>query len=75
MQTPCGGLTVMFCGHVTCGAVVSLTVTVNMHIVEFCDWSVAVHVTVVVPSGKLEPEGGEHMTMAVEHASVAVGVV
>jgi hypothetical protein len=36
---------------------------------------VAVHVTVVVPSGKVEPEAGWHVTVAVPHASVAVGVV
>ena len=65
----------MFCGQVTCGAVVSLTVTVNVHCAMLFDWSVAVQVTVVTPAGKLEPEGGEHETVAVPHASVAVGVV
>lgn len=75
LQTPSGGCTVMFCGQVICGAVVSLTVTVNVHVDVFCAWSVAVHVTVVVPCGKVEPDAGTHATVAAEHASVAVGVV
>ena len=65
----------MLAGHVTLGAVVSLTVTVNVHCAMLFDWSVAVHVTVVVPRGKLEPVFGTHETVAVPHASVAVGTV
>ena len=41
----------------------------------FCDPSVAVTVTVVVPAGKVLPEAGVATTVAVPQASVAVGVV
>ena len=50
--------TVMFEGTVITGAVVSLTVTVNVLLAEFPAASLAVAVTVVVPSGKVEPEAG-----------------
>ena len=49
---------VMFAGHVITGGCVSLTVTVNVHIsgpAPLLD----LHVTVVVPTGKKEPETGE----------------
>ena len=35
-------------------------VTVNVHVSVRCFASVAVHVTVVVPTGKLEPLAGAH---------------
>ena len=73
LQTPTGGLTTMFAGQVIAGAVVSLTVTVNVHEPVLPAASVAVHVTVVVPSGKPEPTAGVHMTVALPHGSVAVG--
>src|SRR5205807_8590347 len=38
------------------------------------DPSVAVHVTVVVPNGNIEPAGGLHVTVTVEQLSEAVGV-
>jgi hypothetical protein len=60
---------------VICGGEVSLTVTVNVHVAWLFDWSVAVHVTVVVPTWKLVPDAGTHATVAVPHTSVAVGVV
>jgi hypothetical protein len=41
------------------GGCVSLTVTVN----EQLGPAVVVHVTVVVPFGKAEPEAGEHITV------------
>ena len=37
--------------------------------------SVAVHVTVVVPTGNCDPAGGLHTTVGVPQSSVAVGVV
>jgi hypothetical protein len=51
-------------GQVKVGAVVSCTVTVNMHIAEFGGdaWSDAVHVTIVIPNPKIDPEGGTHVT-------------
>jgi hypothetical protein len=44
-------------GHVIDGACVSLTVTVNMQLGPAVD----VHVTVVVPTGKDDPDCGEHV--------------
>ena len=48
----------MSAGQTMAGAWVSLTVTVNEHIAELPDGSVAVQVTVVVPTAKNEPEAG-----------------
>ena len=53
----------MFAGHVIAGASVSCTVTPNEHVPVFPTASVAVHVTVVVPTGKVEPLAG---TQAIE---------
>ena len=49
----------MFAGHVTVGACVSLTVTVNEQLLELPDASLTLQVTVVVPGVKNEPEAGE----------------
>jgi hypothetical protein len=50
--------------------------TGNEHIAVFPDESVAVHVTVVVPAGNTEPDGGLHTTVgAGPQLSVAIGVV
>ena len=49
----------MFAGHVTVGACVSVTVTVN----EQLGPAVVVQLTVVVPTGKLDPEAGVHVTV------------
>lgn len=67
--------TVMFAGHVTVGASVSLTVTVKVHVAVFIAASVAVHVTVVVPMANVEPDAGTHATVAPGQLSDAVGVV
>ena len=48
---------VTLAGHVMTGGWVSLTVTVNVQV-----GPAAVHVTVVVPTGKNEPDAGEHTT-------------
>ena len=50
----------MLGGTNTVGGVVSAqqTVTVNVSVPGFPAASVAVHVTVVVPSGNAEPDGG-----------------
>ena len=44
------------------GAVVSTTVTVNVLVDEFPCASVALQVTVVAPSGKVEPDAGLQVT-------------
>ena len=68
----------MFPGHtVKTGGVVSTTVTVKVHVLVLggVAWSLAVHVTVVAPSGKVVPESGAQLTVgAGSHASDAVGV-
>ena len=70
-------VTVMFDGQVTVGACVSWIVTVKVHVVFglFGDASEAVHVTVVVPTGKVEPDAGAHETVTPGQLSAPVGVV
>ena len=51
------------------------TVIVNVHVPVFADASVAVHVTVVVPTGKVEPDAGMQLTVAPGQLSDVVGVV
>ena len=67
----------MFAGQVTVGACVSCTVTEKVHVPSglFGDASLAVHVTVVVPTGKVEPLAGTQTTVAPGQLSDAVGVV
>jgi hypothetical protein len=55
----------MSAGQTMAGAWVSLTVTVNEHIAELPDGSVAVQVTVVVPTAKNEPEAGAQTTVVI----------
>src|SRR3989442_2073558 len=43
----------------TLGAVVSLTVTLELQELEFPEPSVALHETLVVPSGKVDPDAGQ----------------
>jgi hypothetical protein len=50
------------------------TFTPNVHVVMLFDASVAVHVTVVVPTGNCDPAGGLHTTVGVPQLSVATGV-
>ena len=54
-----------------------ITVTVNEHVASGLSGllSEAVHVTVVVPTGKQVPDGGEQLTVALPQLSVAVGLV
>ena len=69
---------VMFAGHATVGACASLIVTVNVQVPSglLGDPSAAVHVTVVVPTGKVEPDAGTHVTVTGPgQLSVPVGVV
>ncbi len=50
-----------------------LTVTVKLQVLRFVQSSVAVQVTVVVPTGNWVPETGLQVTAGVEPKSVAVG--
>ena len=56
-------------GQVIVGGCVSLTVTVNVQLDPAC----AVHVTVVVPLGKKDPEAGEHITVPQDPPVVGAG--
>ena len=66
-------VTVMFAGHVIAGSCVSCTVTVNEHVDVLFDASVAVQLTVVAPTGKVEPETGEQLTVVPGQLSEVVG--
>ena len=70
--------TVMFEGQVTVGACVSVTVTVKVHVPSglLADTSLAVHVTVVEPTGNVEPDAGAQLTVTTPgQLSAPVGVV
>ena len=62
----------MSAGQVITGASVSLTVTINVQVSALPAGSVAIQVTVVVPTGNAEPEGGLQDIEASEQLSVAV---
>jgi hypothetical protein len=64
----------MLAGQLIVGFSVSLTVTENEQLLVLPAASVAVTVTVVVPLGKTEPEGGLLTMVTSEQLSVAVGV-
>src|SRR4051812_48255952 len=65
----------MLPGQITCGASVSLTVTLNVFVTEFPDASVARQVTTVFPFWKVDPLGGLQTKMTgLEHRSNAVGL-
>ena len=55
-----------------CGGVVSTTVTVNVQVEMLPAASVATAVTVVVPTGKTDPEGGFTANIMPGQLSVAV---
>ena len=59
-------------GQTMLGASVSLTVTVKEQELELSEESVAVHVTVVTPLEKVEPEAGVQTRSALPLLSVAV---
>ena len=65
----------MFDGQVSVGEAVSATCTTKVQLAVLPPPSVAVQVTVVVPTGKVAPEAGEHVTVAPEQLSEAEGVV
>jgi hypothetical protein len=51
-----------------------LTVTLKLQVAEFPAASLAVAVTVVVPTGKTEPDGGLLVTFGTEQLSVALTI-
>src|SRR5438128_5261656 len=66
----------MFAGSVSAGGVVSTTVTVNVLVDELACASTAVHVTVVAPIAKVDPEAGVQLaTPAPSTASLVDGAV
>ena len=70
---PVAAFTVMFAGTVSTGGVTSLTMTLNVFTAVLPVKSFAVHDTVVVPTGKVEPEAGAQVTNGEPStASVAV---
>src|SRR5262245_30306464 len=64
----------IFAGHVIDGGCVSFTVTLNEHVAVLPEESVAVHVTVLAPFGKTDPDGGLHTTDETRQLSEAVAV-
>ena len=52
----------------------SNAVTVKLQVAVLPEASVAVHVTVVVPTGKHDPEGGLHITVTPGQLSEGTGV-
>jgi hypothetical protein len=66
---------VLLAGQVTTGFWLSVTVTVNEQLPSLPAASVALHVTVVVPTGNEEPDAGSHVTAPTPgQLSVAVAV-
>jgi len=63
----------MLAGQVIAGGWVSLTVTVNWQLAVWPDVSVAVQVTVVVPFGNVDPDGGLQLEVTPGQLSLAVG--
>ena len=58
-------------GHVNVGAGLNLTVTSKWQELGLPTESVAVQVTVVVPTGNVPPDGGEQTRVPIPHASKA----
>src|SRR5512134_4022231 len=63
----------MMDGSLSSWSATSNTVTVNEHVAVLPAASVAVQVTVVVPGGKQEPEGGTQTTVTPGQLSLATG--
>jgi hypothetical protein len=55
VHTPGSLFVTIFAGHVSTGAVPSITVTLNVQVAVLPEPSIAVHVTAVVPTGKVLP--------------------
>ena len=65
-------MTVKLAGQVICGGCVSSTVTVKLQLLLLPLASRAVLVTVVTPTGKAKPLGGELLTLVTAQLSVAL---
>jgi hypothetical protein len=63
---------VTFAGHLMTGGSLSATTTLKKQPAVFPEPSVAVQLTILVPAGKREPEGGAHVTDTPVQLSVAV---
>ena len=63
---------VMSLGQTIVGGCASLTVTVKLHVPVWAEVSLAVQLTVVVPTGKLAPLAGLQAMVELEQLSVAV---
>jgi len=63
----------MLLGLLSSCRAVSNTWTLNEQLAVFPEVSVAVHVTVVTPVGKHEPDGGEHTNVTPGQLSDTVG--
>jgi hypothetical protein len=63
--------TVWFTGQVIAGACVSLTLTVKLQLAMLPDVSVAVQLTVVMPTEKKEPDAGMQLVVTPEQLSLA----
>jgi len=75
-QTPGALLVEMFAGQAMVGGVfvvVELTVMVKAQVLELPAASVATQVTVVLPKGKVEPDGGVQLAVTPGQLSVAAG--
>ena len=55
------------------GGCVSLTFTTKLQLAFGDTPLLAVHITVVVPTGKLDPDAGEQMVLATAQLSLVVG--
>jgi uncharacterized lipoprotein YbaY len=67
-------VTTTFAGHVIEGSCVSCTVMVKEQVPVFPDASVAVQLTVVTPTGNVDPDAGAHTIVTPGQLSVAVAV-
>ncbi len=76
-HSPGGAVAEMFAGHVIDGAMLSVTVTVNEQSVEAPFPAVTRYVTVVVPTGKVEPLEKPAISDVVEpeQLSVPIGAI
>jgi len=72
VQRPGAAFTVTFGGQVITGGWVSFTLTVKLHVRELPLLSRAVLITVVTPTGKAKPLGGELARLVTAQLSLAV---
>ena len=74
LHRPASVLNTRFVGHVSTGFCVSVTVTVNRHVLVFPLASTAVFVTVVTPTGNVLPLAGTLSRLASPQLSLALTV-